>query len=69
MTAHYTHYSLDAKRQVMNAIPLPDSACSPPGLHDIICQIPTSKLALLAGYLDANLSLFQKSELTELLQK
>ena len=69
MTAHYTHYSLDAKRQVMNAIPLPDSVCNPPVLHDIICQIPASKLALLAGYLDANLSLFQKSEVTELWQK
>ena len=70
MTAHYTHYSLDAKLQVLNAIPLPDlMSCSHNILHDIICQIPMSKLAVLADYLDVNLTAFQKAKLTELLQK
>ena len=66
MTAHYTHYSLESKRQVIESLPLPDSrknAPLPSPFAEVISSLPATKLPHLATLLDVYLSSKQKEEL------
>ena len=69
MTEHYTHYSLETKRQVIESLPLPRTAHS----EDLpftrqIQSIPACKLLQLGSILEEILTEEQKRELIQKLQ-
>ena len=66
MTSHYTHYSLESKRQVIESLPLPDSQKNlllPISFAEVICNLPAEKLPHLARHLEAILTPEQQSNL------
>ena len=66
MTSHYTHYSLESKRQVIESLPLPESQKNlfqPTSLAEVISNLPAEKLPRLARHLEAILTPEQQSEL------
>ena len=67
MTSHYTHYSLESKRQVIESLPLPESQknqLQPTSFAEVICNLPAEKLPRLASHLEAILTPEQQSELS-----
>ena len=72
MTEHYTHYTLEAKKSVIESIPLAVMTNSPRISAEIplitaFQQADTEALAKVINYLESNLSDKQKREILELL--
>ena len=64
MTEHYTHYSLESKRQVIESLPLPQrSIAKPIPLQELIPSLTSSQLADLGSWLEHKLTSELKKEL------
>ena len=64
MTSHYTHYSLESKRQVIESLPLPQrTIAKPPPLQELIPSLTPSQLADLGSWLERKLTSELKKEL------
>ena len=65
MTEHYTHYSLDSKRQVIESLPLPTAKklIQTTLFAETISHLPVTKLPHLAATLENLLTADQQKEL------
>lgn len=64
MTEHYTHYSLESKRQVIESLPLPQRTIAKPiPLQELIPSLTSSQLADLGSWLEHKLTSELKKEL------
>ena len=70
MTEHYTHYSLDSKRQVIESLPLPTAKklMQTTPFAEAISHLPVTKLPHLATTLEALLSPEQQDKLLKQLK-
>ena len=70
MTEHYTHYSLESKRQVIESLPLPTASNQPPttSFAEALSHLPVTKLPELARYLENLLTVEQQKELMQQLR-
>ena len=70
MTEHYTHYSLDSKRQVIESLPLPTAKKLMQTTHfaETISHLPVTKLPQLAAALANVLTAEQQEELMQKLR-
>lgn len=70
MTEHYTHYSLESKRQVIASLPLPVTTSSrEASLQELIHSLSPCKLPLLGMLLEELLTSAQKKKLFKKLQQ
>jgi integrase len=71
MTEHYTHYSIEAKRKAIEALPLPVSKTpysDEASIEDLICKCGSGKLHELGKFLSETLSSKNLRQLRILLQ-
>ena len=69
MTEHYTHYSLESKRRVIEAMPLPAASVheQSKSLAELFPNFPSMKLAAVGRWLEDNLTPEQRSGLMRIL--